>query len=75
MPAMIESDGPIGAWIVDDRGFAKKGAHSVGAVRRYCGRIGKTENCQVAVSLSVANHAVSLRLFLPCHKTGNGIFW
>ncbi len=56
-------------WIVDDTGFAKKGVHSVGVARQYCGRLGKTDNCQVAVSLSVANEHGSLpvayRLYLP----------
>jgi len=56
-------------WIVDDTGFAKKGTHSVGVGRQYCGRLGKTDNCQVAVSLSIANEHGSLpvayRLYLP----------
>ena len=56
-------------WIVDDTGFAKKGLHSVGVARQYCGRLGKTDNCQVAVSLSLANEQGSLpvgyQLYLP----------
>ena len=68
LPA-IESNGPIEAWIVDDTGFPKKGVHSVGVARQYCGRLGKQDNCQVAVSLSVANHTASLpiayQLYLP----------
>jgi SRSO17 transposase len=68
LPSIIEQ-GPIAAWIVDDTGFAKKGTHSVGVARQYCGRFGKTENCQIAVTLSVANQAASLpiayRLYLP----------
>jgi SRSO17 transposase len=68
LPA-IEAQGRIEAWIVDDTGFAKKGVHSVGVARQYCGRLGKTDNCQIAVTLSVANHTVSLpiayRLYLP----------
>src|SRR3981081_243786 len=60
---------PIEAWIIDDTGFPKKGAHSVGVARQYCGQLGKQDNCQVAVSLSLANHHASLpamyRLYLP----------
>jgi SRSO17 transposase len=66
---MIESQGPIQAWIVDDTGFPKKGRHSVGVWRQYCGQVGKQENCQVAVTLSLANAQASLpvayRLYLP----------
>src|SRR3954453_16241575 len=66
---LIEGQGPIQAWIVDDTGFPKKGRHSVGVGRQYCGQIGKQDNCQVAVTLSVANSQASLpvayRLYLP----------
>jgi len=65
----IERRGAIRAWIIDDTGFPKHGPHSVGVTRQYCGELGKQENCQVAVSLSVANHHASLpvayRLYLP----------
>ena len=68
LPA-IERMGPIEAWILDDTGFPKKGTHSVGVARQYCGQLDKQENCQVAVSLSLANaHAslpVAYRLYLP----------
>src|SRR5438445_980612 len=68
LPA-IERHGPIEAWIIDDTGFPKKGKHSVGVARQYCGQLGKQDNCQAAVSLSIANrHAslpVSYRLYLP----------
>ena len=61
--------GPGGAWIVDDPAFPKKGQHSVGVARQYCGALGKPENGQVAVSLSSANAAVSVpvayELYLP----------
>ncbi|EIZ79503.1 transposase [Novosphingobium sp. Rr 2-17] len=69
LPRMIERGGPITAWIIDDAGFPKKGKHSVGVARQYCGQLGKQDNCQVAVSLSVANESASLpvawRLYLP----------
>ena len=59
----------IEAWIIDDTGFPKKGQHSVGVARQYCGELGKQDNCQVAVTLSIANHDASLpvayRLYLP----------
>ena len=65
----IERHGPIEAWIIDDTGMPKQGHHSVGVARQYCGQLGKQDNCQVAVSLSVANaHAslpVAYRLYLP----------
>jgi SRSO17 transposase len=68
MGAMTRS-GPIVAWIVDDTGLPKKGTHSVGVARQYCGQTGKQDNCQVAVSLSVATWKASLpiayRLYLP----------
>lgn len=65
----IETHGAISAWIIDDTGFPKKGKHSVGVARQYCGQLGKQDNCQVAVSLSIANDHASLpiayRLYLP----------
>ncbi len=55
--------------IADDTGMPKAGTHSVGVARQYCGQLGKTDNCQVAVSLSVATAQASLpikyRLYLP----------
>src|SRR3954447_21371875 len=66
---VIERSGPIEAWIIDDTGFPKKGRHSAGVTRQYCGQLGKQDNCQVAVSLSLANRDASLpvayRLYLP----------
>src|SRR5450432_2820250 len=68
LPA-IEKSGPVEAWIIDDTSFPKQGRHSVGVSHQYCGQLGKQANCQVAVSLSLANHAASLpvayRLYLP----------
>jgi len=57
--AGMKERGPLGAWIIDDTGFVKKGTHSVGVARQYCGQVGKQENCRVAVSLSVT---ISVRL-------------
>ena len=65
----LERHGPIQAWIIDDTSFPKKGRHSVGVHHQYCGQLGKQANCQVAVTLSIANHHGSLpiayQLYLP----------
>jgi len=76
LPA-IERHGPIEAWIIDDTGIPKQGRHSVGVARQYCGELGKQDNCQVAVSLSLANaHAslpVAYRLYVPREWTDDAI--
>ena len=68
LPA-LERTGPIEAWIIDDTSFPKKGQHSVGVARQYGGQLGKQDNCQVAVTLSLAHRTASLpvafRLSLP----------
>jgi SRSO17 transposase len=68
LPAMTRRS-RLAAWIVDDTGFPKKGRHSVGVARQYCGQSGKKENCRVAVSVSLATEKASLpvayRLYLP----------
>src|SRR6202008_5140867 len=68
LPA-IARHGPVLYWIVYDTSFPKHGTHSVGVARQYCGVLGKRDNCQVAVSLSVANDQASLpvayQLYLP----------
>src|SRR3954454_4813759 len=65
----FDRHGPLQAWIIDDTGVPKKGTHSVGVARQYCGQLGKQDNCQVAVTLSVANDHASLpiahHLYLP----------
>ncbi|MCG3168407.1 MAG: IS701 family transposase ISCARN42 [Bacteroidia bacterium] len=67
VPKMDLSGG--GFWIIDDTGFPKKGKHSVGVARQYCGVLGKQDNCQAAVSISLASEQASVpvayRLYLP----------
>lgn len=67
--AAMERHAPVGAWVVDDTGHPKKGKHSVGVARQYCGILGKQDNCQVAVSVSLVNETMSVpaayRLYLP----------
>ena len=67
--AQLERHAPVGAWVLDDTSIPKKGEHSVGVARQYCGALGKTANCQVAVSLSLVNKTMSVpaawRLYLP----------
>ena len=69
MVVVIEHHGPITAWIVDDSSYPKQGSHSVGVHHQYCGQLGKQANCQVAVTLSIANYHASLpiayQLYLP----------
>jgi SRSO17 transposase len=68
LPAM-QKHGPVVAWIIDDTSFPKQGKQSVGVARQYCGQLGKSDNCQAAVSLSVSTWNSSLpmawRLYLP----------
>ena len=69
LPALTRGGAEPCFWIIDDTGFPKKGTHSVGVARQYCGQTGKTDNCRVAVSLSLATDTNSLplayRLYLP----------
>ena len=78
LPA-IERQGSVEAWIIDDTGFPKQGRHSVGVARQYCGQLGKQDNCQVAVSLSLANRHASLPVaWTACrqvHPGGCAIRW
>jgi len=67
--AAMERHGLVAAWVVDDTGMPKKGSHSVGVARQYCGVLGKQENCQVAVAVSLVHPVMSVpagyRLYLP----------
>lgn len=60
---------PNGVLFGDGSGFAKKGDHSCGVKRQYCGRLGKVENCQIGVFLGYGcrygHTLLSHRLFLP----------
>lgn len=64
---------PDGVIVIDDTGFAKQGKHSVGVGRQYSGTLGKTGNCQIAVSLHYAtrtgDYPLALRLYLPATWT------
>ena len=66
---VVPRAGVAEALLIDDTGFPKQGSHSVGVARQYCGPLGKQDNCQVAVSVSLANEAFSLpiayQLYLP----------
>jgi SRSO17 transposase len=66
---VVPGAGAPEALLIDDTGFPKQGRHSVGVARQYCGQLGKQDNCQVAVSVSLANEQYSLplayRLYLP----------
>jgi SRSO17 transposase len=64
LPA-LEAHGAVRRWIVDETGMAKKGWHSVGVARQYCGELGKIENCQVLVSLPTRWRRCRSRLYLP----------
>lgn len=65
----LERHGPVQAWVVDDTGMPKKGIHSVGVARQYCGQLGKQDNCQVVVTVSLVNSTMSVpaayHLYLP----------
>jgi SRSO17 transposase len=72
---MVSELMPSAAWVIDDTGFPKQGDHSVGVERQYSGTLGKTGNCQVAVSLhqvtDEADAVLGWRLYLPESWTGN----
>ena len=60
---------PEAYWLIDEVSFPKQGSHSVGVARQYCGALGKTANCQVAVTLDLGTEESSTpldwALYLP----------
>lgn len=68
LPAVLRL-GAVESWVLDDTGFPKRGQHSVGVERQYCGQLGKTENCQVAVSLTLAHQLASLPVAFDLYLT------
>jgi SRSO17 transposase len=65
----IEAREPVTDWIVDDTGFPKQGDKSPGVQRQYSGTLGKTGNCQIGVSVTIATRTmhlpVDMDLYLP----------
>jgi len=72
----LERHGPVAAWVIEDTTFPKKGRHSVGVARQYCGVVGKEDNCQAVVSVSLVNASMSVpcayRLYLPAAWADDG---
>lgn len=60
---------PDSCLIIDESSFAKQGDRSVGVARQWSGRLGKVDNCQVAVFGVLTDgqrHVpVDVRLYLP----------
>src|SRR5271166_4207240 len=60
---------PLEAWVVDETGWVKQGAHSVGVSHQYCGAVGKQARCQVSVEVVVSDGWIAApvggRLYLP----------
>ena len=63
---LADDDGVI---VIDPSAFPKKGSHSCGVARQWCGRLGKKDNCQIGVFLAYVtaegNAPLDRRLYLP----------
>ena len=76
---LVQADRLVGGCntvlVIDDTAIAKKGRHSVGVAPQYASALGKTANCQMLVSLTLARGEVpvmlALRLFLPENWASN----
>ena len=68
-PMAVDCLEPLEAWIVDETGWLKQGAHSVGVAHQYCGAAGKSANSQVNVQVAITDGLVAVpvgaRLYLP----------
>jgi len=74
LPLLLRT-GPMEAWIIDDTAFPKSGSDSVGMARQWCGTKGKQDNCQDAVSISVANRETSLEMrYVMAIKPGTTVW-
>jgi SRSO17 transposase len=60
---------PMGLFLIDDTGFPKKGRESACVARQYCGASGKTDNCQIGVSMTYIGQGAAwpfaMKLFVP----------
>ena len=68
MMLAVTSD-TMGLFLIDDTSFPKKGRESVCVARQYCGAVGKTDNCQVGVSMTYIGQGMAwpfeMKLFVP----------
>jgi len=61
--------------VVDETAFVKKGEHSAGVARQYCGTLGKVENCQVGVFAASAILILTSRGVQGCQSTPTSLRW
>jgi SRSO17 transposase len=72
-----QSQAPFPVLVIDESGFPKRGRHSAGVQKQYCGTTGRVENCQVGVFLSYVTaqgHAlIDRELYLPEEWCGDPV--